>query len=92
MYKRPNAHPSCGGVCCIEGHGEGINPLSVANTVPAGSAYEDLCDEEDVLGEEYEDCLLATAYMPFQDYRAGFCPDEALEHGTLFPELVRPYR
>lgn len=91
MYKRRNVLPPCSGVCCIEGHGKGINPLNVPNTVPAGSAHEDLCDDG-VLGEEYEDCLLSTAYMPVQDYRAGFCPDEALEHGTLFPELVSPYK
>jgi len=27
----------------------------------------------------------------FQEYRAGFCPAEALKRGTLFPELVSEY-
>jgi len=27
-----------------------------------------------------------------QDYRAGFCPNQALQCGTLFPELLRPYK
>ncbi|MBQ5991639.1 MAG: spore coat associated protein CotJA [Clostridia bacterium] len=36
-------------------------------------------------------CALATVYFPNQAYRAGFCPYEALAHGTLFPELVSEY-
>ena len=33
-------------------------------------------------------CPLATVYFPNQTYRAGYCPGEALQKGTLFPELV----
>ncbi|MBQ6147119.1 MAG: spore coat associated protein CotJA [Clostridia bacterium] len=33
-------------------------------------------------------CALATVYFPNQSYRAGYCPGEALQKGTLFPELV----
>lgn len=34
---------------------------------------------------------LATAYVPWQHYGAIYSPAEALEKGTLFPELYRPY-
>lgn len=34
---------------------------------------------------------LAQAYVPVQKYVNSFSPQEALKHGTLFPELVRPY-
>ncbi|HIU94247.1 MAG TPA: spore coat associated protein CotJA [Candidatus Aphodomorpha intestinavium] len=30
-------------------------------------------------------------YFPVQEYRAGYCPDEALRRGTLFPELASNY-
>ncbi len=38
-----------------------------------------------------ENPLLANAYVPYQDLDELFCPEEALEHGTAFPELVSPY-
>lgn len=34
---------------------------------------------------------LARAYIPFQEYREHFEPEEALDRGTAFPELYRPY-
>ncbi|MEW6275242.1 MAG: spore coat associated protein CotJA [Bacillota bacterium] len=34
---------------------------------------------------------LAQAYVPWQRYGVTFSPQEALEKGTLFPELYRPY-
>ncbi|MFZ5632852.1 MAG: spore coat associated protein CotJA [Bacillota bacterium] len=34
---------------------------------------------------------LATAYIPYQRYGPTYSPAEALEKGTLFPELYRPY-
>lgn len=34
---------------------------------------------------------LAVAYVPWQNYGAIFSPEEALEKGTLFPDLYRPY-
>ena len=34
---------------------------------------------------------LARAYVPWQRYGATYNPQEALEKGTLFPELYRPY-
>lgn len=73
--------------CCFESNGMQINPLSVSNTFPAGGASEAYCDDF----EPMTGCVLATAYMPMQTYRAGYCPDQALQCGTMFPELVRPW-
>lgn len=35
--------------------------------------------------------MYANAYVPYQDADELFCPLEALENGTMFPELVSPY-
>ena len=35
---------------------------------------------------------LARAYVPFQIMNQVYSPSEALEKGTLFPELYRPYK
>jgi len=35
--------------------------------------------------------LLARAYVPFQRIHQVYSPSEALEKGTLFPELYIPY-
>lgn len=35
---------------------------------------------------------LAQAYIPYQIMTRTFPPMEALQKGTLFPELYRPYR
>jgi len=35
--------------------------------------------------------MLAHAYVPMQYYEKAFCPQEALQKGTLFPELYGPY-
>lgn len=34
---------------------------------------------------------LATAYVPFQEYTRTFEPMEALQKGTIFPDLYQPY-
>ena len=34
---------------------------------------------------------LARAYIPYQQYTKAWSPEEALERGTMFPELYRPY-
>ena len=35
---------------------------------------------------------LARAYVPFQIMNQVYSPSEALEKGTLFPELYMPYK
>ena len=34
---------------------------------------------------------LARAYIPFQEFRELYSPECALTHGTVFPELSKPY-
>ncbi|MDO4573528.1 MAG: spore coat associated protein CotJA, partial [Clostridia bacterium] len=41
--------------------------------------------------EPANDCSMAVICCPVQTYVAGYCPAEALQNGTLFPELVNPY-
>ena len=35
---------------------------------------------------------LAHAYVPFQHYSRSYSPREALQRGTLYPELYMPYK
>lgn len=39
-----------------------------------------------------ENPVLGQSYVPIQSFNETFCPNMALNMGTLFPELVRPYR
>lgn len=39
----------------------------------------------------YPPVELAQAYVPWQRYGKIYSPGEALEKGTLFPELYSPY-
>lgn len=57
-------------------------------TVPAGSVSGGL----GVCGYPSELSRLPVTYIRGQEYREGFCPDTALEVGTLFPELADEYR
>lgn len=77
---------SAAGTCCFESPCPAVNPLEAENIVVAG-AVTDSSRTANIAGG----CALATAYFPFQEYRAGFCPGEALRRGTLFPELVSEY-
>ena len=38
-----------------------------------------------------EDPVPAMAYVPFQQYRATYQPEQALDNGTLFPDLNKPF-
>ena len=58
-------------------------------TFQAGTAGQNATCQEDCL-TAYP-CPLATAYFIDQKYNHAFQPDAALENGTLFPCLVRPW-
>lgn len=66
---------------------DACEPMNDGCFVPAGDVCEADCPGFDVPSE---DCLAAICFQD-QVYRTGFCPAEALQNGTLFPELVRPY-
>lgn len=75
------------GGCCFTNRMPAVDPTAVDNVVTAGNvANANPCG---MTGGG--DCTLATVYFPNQAYRAGFCPCQALAHGTLFPELVSEY-
>ncbi len=42
-------------------------------------------------GNCVDDFPLAMAYVPMQEWRELFDPEEALAHGTLFKELIFPW-
>lgn len=42
-------------------------------------------------GAPYPGMELARAYIPIQRWGQVYPPAKALEYGTLFPELLRPY-
>ena len=78
---------SAAGGCCFDSPCPAVNPLEAENIVLAGGVTGSGCAAADT----GSGCALAAAYFPFQEYRAGFCPAEALKRGTLFPELVSEY-
>ena len=39
----------------------------------------------------HERMELARAYVPMQGFGKMFRPEEGLRHGTIFPDLLRPY-
>lgn len=57
--------------------------------VLAGGVYASGCAASD---EPVTECHMAVLCFPVQTYVAGFCPAEALQAGTLFPELVSVYQ
>ena len=90
MHQRPQTMM---GSCHFRSCGFQANPLDTKRTIRAGQAckeYENCCDPC-ACEEDETTCVLATAYMPDQVYKAGFCAGETLAQGTYFPELVRPY-
>lgn len=41
--------------------------------------------------ESAKDMVLAMAYVPWQQFSSVCEPDKALQMGTIFPELYKPY-
>lgn len=79
MYTNNNRRGAC--CCCAAA-------LS-ANTVPAGKACTEPCAATGLEAcMEEEGMALGQVMAPIQEYEVGFCPCNALDHGTLFPELV----
>ena len=62
--------------------------LSGLNTFVAGEAHMDRSCNEPLLPCG---CPLATAYFVSQDYETAFCPEHALQSGTMFSELLKPW-
>ena len=79
----------CPGVCTCQTGCETPEAQAVptARTVTAGDVCGSVCVPEIL----EDDPVYAVINFPFQTYRTGFCPAEALCKGTLFPELVSPY-
>ncbi len=89
MHNNCNCNIGSGDSQFVDSFCESINSTEVNNTVLAGDVRGGSCD-----GSNDGDCQgpLAKIYFKSQEYVAGFCPDEALERGTMFPELVRLFK
>ena len=72
---------------CSCGTNTGIDPQNMT-TVPAGSVGNGIS----ACGYDMELTSLPQTVIRPQNYREGFCPDEALGIGTLFPELEHTYK
>ena len=75
----------CAPVACCAASVELVVP---ANVVAAGEVCSGNVSDFPIRPACGANEPLAMAYVPAQVYRVGFCPCEALSHGTLFPELV----
>lgn len=58
-------------------------PAPNASVIPNTKSYPDVMAPP---------LRLAQAYVPWQQIGQVFSPAEALAHGTVFPELVSPYK
>lgn len=72
VYIKQNS--CCSNICCD----------NAGMRVAAGEARVTPCDD----WSKESKLSLAMLYFPDQEYSQGFCPCEALSHGTMFPELV----
>ena len=43
-------------------------------------------------GENIDDFPIAMAYVPWQKWNEIYSAEDALEHGTVFPELYLPFK
>ena len=73
--------------CRICGSTNGAKCSDMSVTVPAGEVPSGLT----ACGYESGLVRLPKVTVTEQTYSEGFCPDTALCHGTLFPELVSEY-
>jgi hypothetical protein len=80
-----NIITTAGGCCCR--YPADRDPRDSV-TVPAGSVGTGLS----ACGIETELSRLPQTIIKPQSYREGFCPDEAIDVGTLFPELADNYK
>ena len=93
MYRRvrSNSRRGCGCGCNCNDSGVGNSQTRSESTVTCGANLVAAgCEANDcALGNQ---CNLAQISFPSQNYYSGFCPNESLAQGTMFPELVRLYK
>jgi hypothetical protein len=75
--KRPRSRP----VPAVKGNDKAEAPLEVKSQTAENLQAEGL----------YPPARLAQAYVIWQKYGSTFTPAEALEKGTIFPDLYSPY-
>ncbi len=65
----------------------GMNQRPMANRMPAPRRCPASMDKADPLA----DMAIAMAYVPWQFMHETYEPDKALQCGTIFPELNKPF-
>ena len=63
---------------------------STCYTQPSGNYNTAACDCYPKI-ESAKDMVIAMAYVPWQYFNSVCEPDKALQMGTIFPELYKPY-
>ncbi len=64
-------------------------PMPYNRSMPAPTPCD--CQQNTVARTSCEDMVVAMAYVPWQTFGTVFTPEEAFCHGTLFPELDKPF-
>lgn len=85
MYKSGYARTKCSCARASTCQTSPACPTVMDNAVVAGMACESPCTDIGAVAGVSE---LAQLQFPVQEYTYGFCPSDALEKGTLFPEFV----
>ena len=76
-----------------------VNPENIENicnnVVSPAQEFNNNCScgfDDDTIDVFPKNPALAQSYVPYQFMEDTFKPCTGLEHGTIFPELVSPYR
>lgn len=75
----------------FSGAGSPAAPLKADRPFPAKKPCQPPVSPMPPTGPAYPGMELARAYVPVQRYGPTYSPAEALQRGTLFPDLYRPY-
>ena len=70
--------------------GRPINLRNMRNATPQMSCYNSL-DMENLNSKNIDDMPIAMAYVPYQQWRNIYEPNEAFRRGTIFKELDLPF-
>ncbi len=89
MYKSGYARTKCGCAGASTCSTSSACPAGMDNTVAAGMACESACTDISAVAGVSTGGELAQLQFPVQEYTYGFCPSDALEKGTMFPEFVQ---
>ena len=65
--------------------------MPMQNCEPVGCVRKEACCDDRTEYDELSGMPLAMAYVPMQQFQSIYELDEALQNGTVFPELNKPF-